>query len=66
VNKWLRFLAEEGSLLICEYRSSKAVSSDPRVDEELREYGFRVLDSKSAICVGQELTRVALLRKDQE
>ena len=55
-------LSANGSLLVCEYRSSNSDPGVPWIDDELREYGFAVLDMKSAVYDSKELTRVVLLK----
>jgi hypothetical protein len=55
------FLAADGALIICEYRSSKDNHNAPWVDDRVRGYGFDVSDVKSAVDKGKELTRVVLV-----
>lgn len=56
------FLAIDGSLLVCEYRSSRIEYHNPWVDEILRGYDLKVIGCKSAVYEGKELTRVVLLK----
>lgn len=58
------FLAADGALIVCEYRSSKDDHCAPWVDDVLRSYGYIVVDVKSAVYEGKELTRAALVKSE--
>lgn len=55
------FLAEQGRLLIAEYRSRKDDREQKWVDSHLESMGFRVRYHRSALWEGKELTRIAVL-----
>lgn len=59
-----RFLADQGKLLVAQYRSRDEDLSGHWVDDYLRESGFQVSEIRSGFSgEGLELTRIAVLRR---
>lgn len=59
------FIKPDGKLLISEYRSRKDDGSEPWINEKLGGRGFRINHFKSGFWEGKELTRVAVILKEE-
>lgn len=59
------YVNNKGKLLICEYGSSKDNEPKEWINEELENYGFTVSNYRSGYWNGKELTRVAVVLKEE-
>ena len=57
------YLADEGKLLLTEYRSRKDPTSEPWIDQTLKKWGLNVTKQVSGFYDNKELTRVVVIMK---
>jgi len=57
------YLADEGKLLLTEYRSRKDPTSEPWIDQKLKKWGINITKQVSGFYDNKELTRVMVIIK---
>jgi len=60
------YLANEGKLLLTEYRSSKDPVTKPWINQTLKQWGFKVIKQVSGVYDDKELTRVWVIIKGNQ